>query len=450
MTKCTRCGTEVEGQAIFCPRCGKRLPVEVTPPAQPETLPESEQVNAHEQAGTLAGHTEARRSNHLTILAGLLAVLALAGIVLLVVGAITSGLKERQKVTLLEAEQHYEIGLARIDAGEYRLAIAEFEVALRLNPKLKEAQSGIDQANARLNEKVTPVIQPTITPVAISDELDAVQQAYIAEDWDQVVLLGNQFISNYPNEHNTDISGMLYDAYIAKASAAVAQGLLGDAVRYLDQALQLVPGDETATQMREKAVLYQEGSSLFGADWEGAISVFEQLVAIDGNYIDVYAKLYQAHLGYAAEAADGGSWCVAAQQYAAANALIADDSVATLQANAEAACQNAPTDQPPMAPGTFVGQVVKTDSAANNLIYIGGYVLDSASKGVKAVRVKISAYDWSAVATTDSGGHYSFDGLTTPVTYTLTLLDVTAVPIDVEGKLGQFSQVNFVQAAENQ
>ncbi|MCE5259002.1 MAG: zinc ribbon domain-containing protein [Chloroflexi bacterium] len=451
MRKCPRCDSEISGHALFCPRCGKRLPAEESTEPQPEVILQETVAGLQDDPQPViqaVSRAAAKPSNRLTIMACLVAVLVGAALITLVAGAIMSGRHESQKLAALEAQTHYLSGLKRIDSGEYQLAIAEFKLAMQLDPSLTQAQQEIDRATAKIEEKVTPIVAPTITAVPISEELSAIEEAYNAGNWDQVIQLGNQFMNNYPGQSTDEVGGMLYQAYIANAGQAVDEDRLGDAVRYLDQALVIKPDDETASTMRQLAVLYQEGSSQFGADWESAISTFEQLAALDINYKDVYSKLYNAHLGYAAEADEAGSYCLAAEQYALANEMIADDNVAALQSQAEINCASQPTDLPPAAPGTFIGQIVRTDAAESQKIYIGGYVLSADNKAVKSVRVKISAFDWSAVATTDSGGHYSFDGLTTATTYTLTLLDVAAAPVDVPCELGQFFQVNFVQMQE--
>jgi len=473
MQTCPRCGVEINGHALFCPRCGKRLSTTPAPEAQPEEVAsesaaagwrqdELEPVAAMEESPTIiapSGETcgepalthakSDRKSNRLTILACLVAGLVALGLICLVVGAIASGQRERQKQYSAEALAYFHDGMKRMDSGQYSQAIAFFESALRFDPTLTQAQDGIDRARARLEEKVTPIVAPTITPVPIAEELSAIEDAYAAGYWDQVITLGARFVESYPEQTTDELRGMLYEAYIANASLAVDQDQMGDAIRYLDQALVMKPDDETATYMRQMAVLYQEGSAAYGADWETAISTFEQLVALDGNYKDVYSKLYNAHLGYADEAAESGSWCVAAEQYARANELIADDAVSVKQVDAETACLNQPTELPPAAPGTFIGQLVRSDTADNDKIYIGGFVLSADAKAVKSVRVKISAFDWSAIATTDSAGHYSFDGLTTATTYTLELLDVTSLALEVPSELGHFYQVNFVQKQED-
>ena len=49
----------------------------------------------------------------------------------------------------------------------------------------------------------------------------------------------------------------------------------------------------------------------------------------------------------------------------------------------------------------------------------------------------------SAIAVTNGDGDFSFDGLANPVTYTLTLLDVPSLPLDVSTEWGKLTLVEF-------
>lgn len=70
-------------------------------------------------------------------------------------------------------------------------------------------------------------------------------------------------------------------------------------------------------------------------------------------------------------------------------------------------------------------------------------MLDEDERGVSGVQIRIQAWDWSATALTDGEGQYSFDGLSNPVTYTLSLVDLSSQPVDVMGERGKITWVNF-------
>lgn len=58
------------------------------------------------------------------------------------------GLKERAVLNQQSAEEHYQRGLAHLNAGQYELAVAEFDVALRLDPSHAEAARRLREAEA--------------------------------------------------------------------------------------------------------------------------------------------------------------------------------------------------------------------------------------------------------------------------------------------------------------
>jgi hypothetical protein len=70
-------------------------------------------------------------------------------------------------------------------------------------------------------------------------------------------------------------------------------------------------------------------------------------------------------------------------------------------------------------------------------------VLDHQGNGIGGARVMIRAWDWSATSTSDGQGQFSFDGLANPVTYTVSLVDLPSVPLDVAGEWGKLTWIRF-------
>ena len=429
---CARCGYEMAEKSLFCQRCGLR--VDVDP------------VVYHRHRSTTDPTLAAGRPRYvLTLLAVGVAILCVAAIVALGLGGFSLGLRDRAQAASSLASQHYQVGVDHLTHGEYDLAIAEFELVLRLQAGFPDAQAKLAQAQQALQVERLPTLVATVTVVPLSENVAVIEQAYTRQNWAAVIDLGEQFLADHPDYQRDDIIQMLFSAYQKTGELAVDQDRLGDALRLFDRALALNPDDPAVTTIRQKAALYLAASSYWGADWQRAIDTFAQLVDLDSSYKDAFQKLYLAHVGYADDAAEGGDWCLAASQYALANQLEDNADIQAKQVAAETNCSSKPTPLPQAAPGTYIGRIVEQKPAGNKAIYIGGYVLNAQNKPVPAMRVKISAFDWSAIATTDSGGHYSFDGLTSPVTYTVTLLDVTVTPAEVGGKLSQYTQVNFEQ-----
>ena len=76
-----------------------------------------------------------------TLIAALVVVLLAVYLVVLGAKAIYDGLKDRGIANQQTARDHYALGLAHLDAGEYELAVAEFELALRYDSNLSEAKT---------------------------------------------------------------------------------------------------------------------------------------------------------------------------------------------------------------------------------------------------------------------------------------------------------------------
>jgi tetratricopeptide (TPR) repeat protein len=432
---CARCGNKLGAKSVFCQRCGQRVNVD------PAVL---------QQHGTTPDPTPAggRPRYRLTLLAVGVAILCVAAIVALGLGGLSLGLRDRAQASSNLAAQHYQVGVDHLTHGEYDLAIAEFELVLRLQADFPDAQAKLAEAKQVQQTELVPTLGATATAAPLSQNIADIDQAFARQNWATVIELGETFLAAHPDYEREHLIQMLFAAYKTTGDLAVDEDRLSDALRLYDRALALVPDDPTVTTSRQEAALYLAASSYWGADWQLTIDTFAQLVDINGNYKDAFQKLYLAHVGYADDAAANGDWCLAASQYALANQLEDNSDIQDKQVTAEINCSSTPTPtQTPQAEsGTYIGGIVEQKPAGNNSIYIGGYVLDVQSKPVPSIRIMISAFNWSAIATTDSGGHYSFDGLTSPVTYTVTLLDVTVTPVEVGGTLGQFTQVNFVQA----
>ena len=429
---CVRCSSEIAEKSLFCQRCGQR--VDVDPAVFNKRKPTSDQTPAL-----------GRPHYRLTLLAVIVAILCAAAIVALGLGGFSLGLRDRAQASSNLAAQHYQVGVNHLTHGEYDLAIAEFELVLRLQANFPDAQAKLAQAQQAQKVEHLPTLVATLTVVPLSQDVAVIEQALTRQNWTAVIDLGEQFLADHPDYQRDDIIQMLFTAYQKTGELAVDQNRLSDALRLFDRALVLNPDDPTVTSTRQQAALYLAASSYWGADWQRTIDTFAQLVDLDSTYKDAFQKLYLAYVGYADDAAENGDWCLAANQYTLANQLEDNADILAKQVTAEINCASKPTPLPQAAPGTYIGRIIEEKPAGNKDIYIGGYVLDAQNKPVPAMRVKISAFDWSAIATTDSGGHYSFDGLTSPVTYTVTLLDVTVTPAEVGGKLSQYTQVNFEQ-----
>jgi hypothetical protein len=151
-----------------------------------------------------------------------------------------------------------------------------------------------------------------------------------------------------------------------------------------------------------------------------------------------------------------GDGCAAIEQYTLALQFGGDADVEGKYAQAQELCDTQPPESGeadasgtpwPVGPsGVYVGRVVEQTNVDHSAILIRGRVLDSSGKGVVGTQVKVQAWDWSAIAVTDGNGQFSFDGLTNPVPYTLSLVQLPSQSVEAQGRRGTITWVNFEQA----
>jgi len=447
--RCPRCGYEIRGRALFCPNCGYRLEQDAQAPRQ---QPSAEPLAAMEEKPK-------RRGCSLS-----LAVLLIAGLVMVLiaglgVAAVYYGLADRAKVERQAAEEHYQKGLTHLEKGELELAIAEFEVALQLNPKLKQAEAKLLEAKQKL------AARPTATPMLQKETkaayLEKLRQAHQQGDWAEVFDIADRLLALDPTYHRDEVDQILFDAFYQDGLQLVEQDRMKEAVRLFDRALALQPDNTQVAHSKHLATLYMTAMGYWGADWAKAIENLETLYRLAPKYKDVLQRLYGAHLNYGDDLAKEGKWCEAAEEYGKAIKLMPDTppELASKHQQALARCKEAPTipskgatRQPQATPGptvpsgTFYGRLVERRPLKEGQMFIRGKVLDKNGKGIPGVRVKIQAWDWSAVAVTDGEGQYAFDGLGNPVTYTLSLPDLPCLPFEVLGVWGKLTWVDFQQA----
>lgn len=439
MMKCPACGERMSAREHICPKCGHRLGNPSRAKIQNKPSPN---VPSAVEEGRGYGLT-------LAVLMGFLVALAL--LVGLGVAGFYYGLKDRAQAERRAAVVHYQRGLAHLEQGEQELAIAEFEVALQLDPQNVEIAAKLAEAR---RQRTRPSPTPLATPGDGRPGLFEVLQSVHAQGaWAQVLEVANRLIALDPGYRRQEVDRMRFDAFYHSGLEAARQGRMTEAIRLFDQALALQPGDETVLRARQLATRYEAAMRFWGADWAQTVENLTALYGLDPTYNDVGQRLFEARVSYGDVLREKQDWCGAEAQYRAALALRAEAQVEAKQRAAAERCRLQPTGSgtptlagTPAPKGTFVGRVVEQTSLDADKIFIRGRVLNRNNKGVQGVRVQIKAWDWTAIAVTDGMGQYAFDGLANAVTYTLTLLDLPVVPVDAPGKFGKITWVNFEEA----
>lgn len=304
-----------------------------------------------------------------SVLLALTAFLCLLTVGLSVAGyfGVQAGEQARVERRAALADEHYRRGLARLDAGEYELAMAEFEYALQLVPDYPLAKQGLAEARARLATRPTPTSQAT---EEVANELyQQAKKAFDQEDWKTAARLLSQLRAFAPGYERDSVEEMLFTSLYKAGMTALAENSLEEGIFYLDQAQLLGELDADALLQLELARRYLKALGYWGVDWDLCLQQLEALYALAPNYRDVFQRLYQAHVAYGDLWAEQGEMCPAADQYAQALQLMNSPELVQKQQDAAAICAIAtPT---PIAPitGTLSGAMVIPGFTSGRLAY---------------------------------------------------------------------------------
>lgn len=441
---CSQCGENVNDNALFCPNCGHKLQQSPPPPSQSE------------QQASIQWGGDARPQKKGCGVS--MAVIIIAAVVVLIVGAIGAyaiyrGMQDRGQNEARLAEEHFVQGKNYLEEEQHQLAIAEFEMALELNPDHRQAANKLAEAEQALQTEptATSALQEE-TAVAYWNQL---YQVYQAQDWDAVLDYAEKLLAADPEYNRDSVDQMLFEAFYHLGQQRVEEDRMEEALRYFDKALN-VKEDSAVAEAQQLASLYMSGKGYWAADWEKTIEYLAQVYAIDPQYKDVEQRLAEAYANQARLLGEEGEWCRAAEAYGESQAILDLPKVAseydaarqnctqTPDASPEPTVTNTPEGEEPSGPsGQFVGSLVKEEYIESEKIFFRGQVFDKNGDPVPQIVVQVQAWDWSATAVTDGNGQYSFDGLSYPTTYRLSLPGQDSEPFDVEGEGGKLKWVDF-------
>lgn len=300
---------------------------------------------------------------------GVLIYLVIFACLLLVYGglgikAVVDGLNDRPVLARQTAEAHYELGVAHMQAGEYELAEAEFNMALMLDPSVSQAREQLRAAKATMAARPTPTselyMQAVSSKLAEAEALvgeqkwaEAVEvlnqvrdlapdfetqrvaellalagqnlagqylataEALISEQkWAEAIEQLNRLRALAPDFQPDRVSEWLYLAHYNLGTLYVASGRVEEAMHEFEQARDERPGDPEASRQVDMASLYVSAMAVWGKDWAAVIDYLEQLFTLSTDYLDVRTRLYQAYDAYGDQLAARRDWCQAEKQYA--------------------------------------------------------------------------------------------------------------------------------------
>jgi tetratricopeptide (TPR) repeat protein len=450
--RCPYCDKPVPRDAVLCPVCGYAVR-SIDPP---------ERVSARAVPSTPSADSP---GGLWYVALGLLASALLAVIVALGLVAAEAGLEVRRQRAAEVGQQYYERGLAHLEEGNYLLALAEFEEAVRLAPDNQEALEQYDLLRAMVGDEET-------SPEGVSGDVllslyGEASKLYAEGQWAEAIVNLEHLRQADPTYRATEVEEMLFRAYRERSLNLLELGELEEALSLLDKALELVPGDPDVAELHQWLSLYMAGLSQWGVDWEKTAATFGQLYELNPDFLDVRQRLHDAlvSLGdlYYAE----GAWCMAESQYGFALEARQSEETATKRNEARELCVQAIAEatpssvasaipaQPvsttvsvvsPLTQGTFVGEFLGYEDADPTAIGIAVCVFDASGHGVAGAQVRISAYDWTSdPVETRSDGCCEFAGLNQVLEFTVELTQLPCEPFQITTKWGKEAQVNFVE-----
>jgi tetratricopeptide (TPR) repeat protein len=446
--RCPYCDKRVPEDSVLCPVCG--FAVRGIDP--PEDMP-----TGVRRRRVPAGSPGMLWYVALALLASaLLAVTAAVGI-----RAADEGLEVRRQRAAQVGQGYYERGLVHLEEGNYLLALAEFEEAVRLAPENLDALEQYELLKAMVDDG-----EPSSsgTPAEALFSLYGEASAHYAEgQWGEVIVSLEQLRRVDPTYRAEEVEVMLFEAYREQSLDLLDLGELEDALSLLERALELAPDDPDVAELHDWLSLYMTGLSQWGVDWEKSVATFTQLYELNPDFLDVRQRLHDALLDLGDVYFEEGAWCVAESQYVEAlqvqespeaTAKRDDARELCVRAIAEATPSPISSAEPvsttnvvsPEVAGRFVGQFLGYEDVDVTEMRIRVCVFDASGSEVPGAWVGISAHDWRAdPKEVEADGCCEFAGLTEELGFVVELAGLPCDPVQITTRWGKEAQVNFVE-----
>jgi TolB protein len=282
-----------------------------------------------------------------TLIAALIVVLLVVYVLVLGGKGVYDGLRDRALESRRFAQEHYELGVAQLEAGQYELAIAELELALRHDSSLVDARTRLQEAIELVQAQGTPTSE-TRQDAARLLYAQAVD-LYEAGDLALAVAMLDELRGLDADYQRENVDTMLSKAHYQLGLNAVAENRLGDAISHFEAVLAINPADEDAQDQLNLADLYAAALSNWERDWSATIQALKGLYALAPDYKDVESRLRDAYVLRAEAAAENEDWCQAGDDYASAVEILPVERMVDLRDDAQIRCQ-ATVEAPPPTP----------------------------------------------------------------------------------------------------
>jgi tetratricopeptide (TPR) repeat protein/predicted Ser/Thr protein kinase len=212
--------------------------------------------------------------------------IALVSFLFLVTGGIYTYREMRRRAVLA---QHYEQGLDHLQAGEWELAIGEFDRVLQMDPYYGDAADRKGEAEVRLAEEQRQQ--------ELARLLEGAKQAIASDNWEEAIRLLERLREMDPGYN--EIADRLFVAHYGYGLDLTDLEEFEEAMAHFDEALELHPDDAAVTEERDLASAYLEGLEAFeGENWQQAIASFSTVYDLRPDYHEATTHLYQSYCQY--------------------------------------------------------------------------------------------------------------------------------------------------------
>lgn len=321
--RCSYCNSTVPDDSVFCPICGFKLGA---------TMPTERAAAGPSEAGAGGQSPGALWYVALALLASALT-LATIGLGLL---GVQDGMEERRRIREESGQDYYNRGLAYLREGNYFLALAHFEAAVRLAPGHSEAREQFEALQALVGSEAVP---SSATPGGTLGTLYGEASALYAEErWEEVIAKLEELRRLDSTYGGQEVADMLFNAYHQQGLRLIEAVELEEASEHLERALEIRPDDPRAAEHHYCLSLYLAGLSQWGVDWEAAVDSFRGLRVLNPGFLDVGQRLHDAYLNLGDVYYEEGAWCVAETQYGEALAVMVSDAGAAKRDEAHELC----------------------------------------------------------------------------------------------------------------
>ncbi len=252
------------------------------------------------------------------------------------------------QTAVVEMDVQFEMGLADLEAGQYRLAAQRFTWILERNPGYPGAAEKLAEARRLLENGVSANSTPIPPSQADTNEerFAEARSLYNEKQWEAAIDRLEMLQARAPDYQPEQVEEMLYESLRQLGLRYIrTDERLEEGIVLLDRAALIRPLDDISEGERLIASLYVTGKTYWALNWPIVIQNFSEIYAVAPNYRDVESRLLEAYITYGDQLWLGGTPCDSVSLYQSAARIRNDAQIQDKIVGAIDACEN-PTPTP--------------------------------------------------------------------------------------------------------